>query len=340
MIPLENSNNAEPEKTDKPTPLDSVFELSADDMARVDSCIHDSLKSEVVLINQISNYIVSSGGKRLRPMLLGLCAHACGYQGDKHIPLAAIIEFIHTATLLHDDVVDESDLRRGQQSAHAVWGNAASVLVGDFLYSRSFQMMVGLESMRIMEVLADTTNTIAEGEVLQLLNMGDPEVSRSAYMQVIENKTAKLFEAACALAAIISGQPQEIEHSLGQYGINLGSAFQIADDVLDYVGSAESMGKNVGDDLAEGKPTLPIIIARERSEAADRQRLDEAISNADVDELPAVLEIIHKTDALAAAMECAEDCARQARQALQVLPDSQWRQALEHLADYSVNRSA
>jgi len=339
MIPSENLNSAEPERATDQSPLDEVFALSAADMARVDACIHSSLQSEVVLINQIANYIVSSGGKRLRPMLLGLCAHACGYQGDKHILLAAIVEFIHTATLLHDDVVDESDLRRGQQSAHAVWGNAASVLVGDFLYSRSFQMMVGLDSMRIMEVLADTTNTIAQGEVQQLLNMGNPEVDRAAYMQVIENKTAKLFEAACSLAAIISDQPAEIERALGLYGINLGSAFQIADDVLDYIGSARDMGKNVGDDLAEGKPTLPIIIARERSDDAGKALLDAAIQNADVDDLPAVLEVIHKTDALSAAMECAKDCGLQAGQALQELPDSKWRRALEQLADYSVSRT-
>jgi octaprenyl-diphosphate synthase len=221
---------------DTVSPLEQIISLSAPDMARVDTCIQESLKSEVVLINQIANYIVSSGGKRLRPMLLTLCSHACGYQGNNHIPLAAIIEFIHTATLLHDDVVDESDLRRGKQSAHAVWGNAASVLVGDFLYSRSFQMMVGLDSMRIMEVLAETTNTIAEGEVQQLLNLGDPEVDQRRYMQVIENKTAKLFEAACRLASIISDRSFEIESALAVYGNRLGSAFQIADDVLDYTG--------------------------------------------------------------------------------------------------------
>lgn len=338
MTSLEQMKTATAELPKQQTSLDEVISLSADDMALVDACIHDSLQSEVVLINQIANYIVSSGGKRLRPMLLGLCAHACGYQGDKHIPLSAIIEFIHTATLLHDDVVDESELRRGQQSVHAVWGNAASVLVGDFLYSRSFQMMVGLDSMRIMEILADTTNTIAEGEVQQLLNMGDPEVDRARYMQVIENKTAKLFEAACALAAIISGQSSEIEKALAFYGTSLGSAFQIADDVLDYTGSAASMGKNAGDDLAEGKPTLPMIIARERGNAAEKALLDDAIKNANVDDLPAVLSIIHKTDALAAAMECAEICASQARQALQHLPDSKWRRALEYLADYSVKR--
>jgi len=330
--------NPEPAMPDTPSPLEQIVSLSAPDMAQVDTCIHDSLKSEVILINQIANYIVSSGGKRLRPMLLTLCAHACGYRGQDHIPLAAIIEFIHTATLLHDDVVDESDLRRGQQSAHAVWGNAASVLVGDFLYSRSFQMMVVLDSMRIMEVLADTTNTIAEGEVQQLLNMGDPEVDQQRYMQVIENKTAKLFEAACRLAAIISAQPLEIEEALAMYGNRLGSAFQIADDVLDYTGEADTMGKNAGDDLAEGKPTLPLIFSRERCSEEDRKLLDAAIRNGGADDLDSILAIIQETDSLNAAMSVAKARALDARQAIGILPDSPWRAALEQLADYSVNR--
>ncbi len=320
------------------SPLEQILSLSAPDMAKVDECIHESLQSEVVLINQIANYIVSSGGKRLRPMLLTLCAHACGYQGQNHIPLAAIIEFIHTATLLHDDVVDESDLRRGQQSAHAVWGNAASVLVGDFLYSRSFQMMVSLDSMRIMEVLAHTTNTISEGEVQQLLNMGNPEVDQQRYMQVIENKTAKLFEAACRLAAIISNQPEAIENALALYGNRLGSAFQIADDVLDYTGDAGTMGKNAGDDLAEGKPTLPLILAREKCSETERELLDEAIRNGGLDDLSPVLKIIEKTDSLNATMAIAMKMADEARQAIQDLPASPWRVALEQLADYSVNR--
>jgi len=320
------------------TPLEQIISLSAPDMAEVDKCIHDSLQSEVILINQIANYIVSSGGKRLRPMLLTLCARACGYQGQNHIPLAAIIEFIHTATLLHDDVVDESDLRRGQQSAHAVWGNAASVLVGDFLYSRSFQMMVSLDSMRIMEVLAHTTNTISEGEVQQLLNMGNPEVDQQRYMQVIENKTAKLFEAACRLAAIISEQPTAIEESLAIYGNRLGSAFQIADDVLDYTGDAGTMGKNAGDDLAEGKPTLPLILARERCNEKERELLDAAIRNGGLDDLSPVLAIIEKTDSLKSTMTVARTMADEARQAIQDLPASNWRDALEQLADYSVSR--
>lgn len=324
--------------TESPPPLEKVISLGAPDMVRVNDCIRDSLQSEVVLINQIANYIVSSGGKRLRPMLLNLSAHACGYQGENHIPLAAIIEFIHTATLLHDDVVDESDLRRGQQSAHSVWGNAASVLVGDFLYSRSFQMMVGLDSMRIMEVLAETTNTIAEGEVQQLLNMGDPEVDRQRYMQVIENKTAKLFEAACQLGAIISGKPAEIENAMAIYGNRLGCAFQIADDVLDYTGDAGTMGKNAGDDLAEGKPTLPLIIAREKCSPRERELLDAAISNGCMDNLEPILSIIKETGALDSAMEVARNMAIEAREAVALLDDSPWREALELLADYSISR--
>lgn len=320
------------------TPLDKIVSLSAPDMERVNTCIQDSLKSDVVLINQIANYIVASGGKRLRPMLHTLCAHACGYQQQNHIPLAAIIEFIHTATLLHDDIVDESDMRRGQRSAHAVWGNAASVLVGDFLYSRSFQLMVGLNSMRVMEVLADTTNTIAEGEVQQLLNMGDPEVNQQQYLQVIENKTAKLFEAACRLAAIISDQPNEIEQALALYGNRLGSAFQIVDDVLDYNGEAATMGKNAGEDLAEGKPTLPLIIARERCNDEERELLDTAIRNGRAEQLDQVLAIIEKTDSIKAAMEFARAHALEARQSIGILPESPWRAALEQLADYSVYR--
>lgn len=320
------------------SPLEQILSLSAPDMAKVDECIHESLQSEVVLINQIANYIVSSGGKRLRPMLLTLCAHACGYQGQNHIALATIIEFIHTATLLHDDVVDESELRRGQQSAHAVWGNAASVLVGDFLYSRSFQMMISLDSMRIMEVLAHATNTISEGEVQQLLNMGNPEVDQQRYMQVIENKTAKLFEAACRLAAIISEQPADIENSLALYGNRLGSAFQIADDVLDYAGDVKTMGKNAGDDLAEGKLTLPLILARERCNEEERELLDRVIRNGGLDDMSSVLVIIEKTNSLSSTMAYAEKMAGEAKQAIQDLPASPWRVALEQLADYSVNR--
>jgi octaprenyl-diphosphate synthase len=319
--------------------LDRVLELVQADMQLVDAQIRHSLSSEVVLINQVANYIIEGGGKRLRPMLLVLAARACGYQGQSHVPLAAIVEFIHTATLLHDDVVDESATRRGRQTAHAVWGNAASVLVGDFLYSRSFQMMVQLDSMRVMDILADTTNTISEGEVLQLLNMGDPQVSENDYLAVIENKTAKLFEAACRLGAVIGGQPEAVETSLATFGMQLGCAFQVADDVLDYDGNGSELGKNIGDDLAEGKPTLPLILARARAPSADRAIIDEAVRNGDARDLERILAILRRTEALDSAREFAQARAARAAEALQVLGPSPWRDALAFLADYSVRRT-
>ena len=319
--------------------LDRVLELVQADMRLVDAQIRHSLSSEVVLINQVANYIIEGGGKRLRPMLLVLAARACGYQGQSHVPLAAIVEFIHTATLLHDDVVDESATRRGRQTAHAVWGNAASVLVGDFLYSRSFQMMVQLDSMRVMDILADTTNTISEGEVLQLLNMGDPQVSENDYLAVIENKTAKLFEAACRLGAVIGGQPEAVETSLATFGMQLGCAFQVADDVLDYDGNGSELGKNIGDDLAEGKPTLPLILARARAPSADRAIIDEAVRNGDARDLERILAILRRTEALDSAREFAQARAARAAEALQVLGPSPWRDALAFLADYSVRRT-
>lgn len=318
--------------------LADIQSMSADDMARVDICIREALASDVVLIDQVMHYIVGSGGKRLRPLLLAISARACGYTGEHHYPLAAIVEFIHTATLLHDDVVDESDSRRGQQTAHAVWGNAAAVLVGDFLYSRSFQMMVGLESMRVMEILADTTNTIAEGEVLQLLNMGDPDVTEAAYLKVIDNKTARLFEAACRLAAVIAGQPADIEEALARYGTHLGRAFQLADDLLDYTGDADTLGKNVGDDLAEGKPTLPLIHARQRCESHERELIDAAVRDGGLERLDEILAITRRTGALDATAERARQEADTAAQALAALPDSEWKRALETLARLSVDR--
>ena len=321
-------------------PLQTVIDLCASDMARVDSFIRESLHSDVVLINQVAHHIISGGGKRLRPTLLILSARACGYQGDNHIPLAAIIEFIHTATLLHDDVVDESDVRRGKESAHSVWGNAASVLVGDFLYSRSFQMMVGIDSMPVMRVMADATNTISEGEVLQLLNLGDPEISESNYYQVIENKTAKLFEAACRLGAILAGSGSEIEQNLALFGNHLGLAFQIADDVLDYAGDGDEMGKNVGDDLAEGKPTLPLIHARAATDEHGRSVIDQAVRHGGNDNLQDVLEIISNTNALESSTNSARAKAESALQGLSGLPDSPWSSALNDLAHYSYQRKS
>ena len=322
-----------------PQPIQGVIDLCATDMQRVDGHIRECLQSEVVLINQVANYIVSSGGKRLRPMLLILSAHACGYTGTQHIPLAAIIEFIHTATLLHDDVVDESDLRRGRETAHAVWGNAASVLVGDFLYSRSFQMMVGVESMRVMEIMADATNTIAEGEVLQLLNLGDPEISEQRYFAVIENKTATLFEAACRLGAVLAAASQETESALAHFGKHLGLAFQIADDVLDYNGDGDALGKDTGHDLAEGKPTLPLIHARNASDEHGRALIDRAVRQGGGESMEQVMAIIRETRALDSAMAMAEEHAANAIRSISGLADSPWSNALHRLARYSFHRS-
>jgi octaprenyl-diphosphate synthase len=275
-----------------------VFDLCTEDMAAVDRLIRQSLDSNVVLIRQIAEYIIGSGGKRLRPMLVVLAASACGYRGPHHVTLAAIIEFIHTATLLHDDVVDESDLRRGQESAHAVWGNAASVLVGDFLYSRSFQMMVTVDSMRVMDVLSNATNTIAEGEVEQLLNMHDPEVDEQRYFSVIEKKTAKLFEAACRLGAVLTGR-SDLEDALATFGRELGAAFQVADDVLDYTADAATLGKNVGDDLAEGKPTLPLIRARSYVGKREQAWIDATIRQGGRERIDQVVELIRSSGARA-----------------------------------------
>ncbi|SFM96847.1 polyprenyl synthetase family protein [Dokdonella immobilis] len=320
--------------------LADVQALAAPGMAAVNALIRSRLASDVVLINQISEHIISSGGKRLRPMLHLLAARAAGYRGDDHVPLAALIEFIHTSTLLHDDVVDESDLRRGRKTANALWGNAASVLVGDFLYSRSFQMMVELDSMRIMRILADTTNRIAEGEVLQLLNIGNADTSEQAYLDVIERKTAVLFSAATRLGAVLAGLPSDQEEALARYGLDLGYAFQIADDVLDYVSDAETLGKNIGDDLAEGKPTLPVIHAIAYGTPEQAASLRRAIESGGLDSLDNIVAAIRDTGALEHARARAEQYARSAQSALSVLPASNARDALAVLADYSVNRAS
>ncbi|MBT8061263.1 MAG: polyprenyl synthetase family protein [Gammaproteobacteria bacterium] len=309
-------------------------------MKLVDGHIRDCLRSEVVLINQVANYIISGGGKRLRPMLLILSARGCNYTGQQHVPLAAIIEFIHTATLLHDDVVDESDFRRGRETAHAVWGNAASVLVGDFLYSRSFQMMVGVDSMRVMDIMSEATNTIAEGEVLQLLNLGDPEITEEAYFRVIRNKTAKLFEAACRLGGVIAGCDEPTEQALARFGNCLGMAFQVADDVLDYDGDGTTMGKNVGDDLAEGKPTLPLIHARNRAASADRALIDRAIREGGTENMLGVIRVVHESGALESAMQSAQALADEAGQAIADLPESLWSRAMAQLAGYAYQRES
>lgn len=328
--------------TEELSDIQLVFQLCARDMAAVDALIRRSLDSEVVLIRQIAEYIIGAGGKRLRPLLAVLTARACGYnrsgQDDgHHITLAAVIEFIHTATLLHDDVVDESDLRRGRESAHAVWGNPASVLVGDFLYSRAFQMMVKVDSMRVMEVLSNATNMIAEGEVEQLLNMHDPEVSEARYFSVIEKKTAKLFEAACQLGAVLAGR-EDLEGPMATFGCELGSAFQVADDVLDYTSDALTLGKNAGDDLAEGKITLPIILCRSQLQRDDRILLDEVIRQGDLSRLDQVVDLINKSGAVQASVDRARLRANAALSALDILPESRWKSALRALAHYSIGR--
>lgn len=314
--------------------------LAAADMAAVNALIRTRLASDVVLINQVAEHIIGSGGKRLRPMLHLIAARAAGgHADDRHIPLAALIEFIHTSTLLHDDVVDESDLRRGRKTANALWGNAASVLVGDFLYSRSFQMMVELDSMRVMRILADTTNRIAEGEVLQLLNIGNPDTGEQAYLDVIERKTAVLFAAATRLGGVLARLPAEQEDALARYGLDLGYAFQIADDVLDYVSDADTLGKNIGDDLAEGKPTLPLIYAIERSEPAVATRLKAALRTGGLDALDEVLAAIHATGAIEGARSMARRYAQSAHVELEHLPPSRARDALGVLADYAIDRT-
>ncbi len=336
---LEVPMHVMPADTFRPPSFAQVRELAAADMRRVDSLIRRRLSSDVVLINQIADHIVASGGKRLRPTLHVLTAGAAGYAGEQHIKLAAIIEFIHTSTLLHDDVVDESDLRRGRKTANALWGNAASVLVGDFLYSRSFQLMVELDDMRIMRILADTTNTIAEGEVLQLLNVGNADVSEAAYLAVIERKTAVLFAAATELGGILGGLGTTQVAALRRYGMELGYAFQIADDLLDYVSDADTLGKNIGDDLIEGKPTLPLIYALETAGAQHKQLLREAIEQGRAGPLQAIVNAIRDSGAIERTRARAENHAHAAREALTALPASPQRDALGVLADYSVKRT-
>jgi octaprenyl-diphosphate synthase len=317
----------------------AVQALTGADMAHVDALIRARLASDVVLINQVAEHIIGGGGKRLRPMLVLLAAQVCGYRGRDHVLLAAVVEFIHTATLLHDDVVDESDLRRGRKTANAVWGNATSVLVGDFLYSRSFQMMVEADDMRIMSILADTTNRIAEGEVLQLLNIHNPGVDEDAYLRVIERKTAVLFSAATRLGAVLGKVPAAEEEALARAGLELGFAFQIADDVLDYVSDAGTLGKNIGDDLAEGKATLPLIYAIERAPPAQAASLRRAIETGGLDSLDNIVAAIRDTGAIERARARAQRHADAARDALSTLPDSVSRDALFVLADYALNRN-
>ena len=311
----------------------------APDMAQVDAVIRTRLSSDVALIDQISHYIIGAGGKRIRPRLVLLFAGALGFQGPERFELAAIVEFIHTATLLHDDVVDESSLRRGRQTANALFGNAASVLVGDFLYSRAFQMMVSINRMRVLEVLADATNVIAEGEVLQLMNMHDPDLAVDDYLRVIRYKTAKLFEASARLGAVISGASHDIEEACADYGRSLGTAFQLVDDLLDYQGETQELGKNVGDDLREGKPTLPLLVAMERGTTQQRALIRHAIEHGEVQRLAEIVTIVRDTGALELTRDAARSEADKARQCLHRLPPSTYREALLELCVRSVDRS-
>jgi octaprenyl-diphosphate synthase len=309
------------------------------DMESMNTVIRQKLQSEVPLVHQIAEYIINAGGKRIRPVLVILLAKAHKYQGKAHHDLAAIVEFIHTATLLHDDVVDESSLRRGRATANALFGNAASVLVGDFLYSRSFQMMVELKNMRVMQILADATNVIAEGEVLQLLNMHDPDVTEERYLQVIRSKTAKLFEAATTLGALIAGVSEEEIEAASEYGRSLGTAFQLIDDVLDYSGNANEIGKNVGDDLREGKPTLPLIYLMQHGTATERELVRHCIEHGDSTQFDQILSAITSSGALEYARSKAEQAVERAINALKHLPESEYKESLLALAHFSINRN-
>ena len=321
-------------------PAFDVGALIADDMREVDAVIQRRLASQVALIDQIAHYIIGAGGKRIRPRLVLLFSSALGFAGRERFELAATVEFIHTATLLHDDVVDESGLRRGRRTANALFGNAASVLVGDFVYSRAFQMMVSVNRMRVLDVLADATNVIAEGEVLQLMNMHNPDLAVEDYLRVIRFKTAKLFEASARLGAVLADADVETEEACASYGRSLGTAFQLVDDLLDYDGATEQLGKNVGDDLREGKPTLPLLIAMERGTPTERELVRHAIKHGEVARLADIVAIVGSTGALHATRQAARDEADKARRALEVLPSTPFRDALLDLSVRSVERSS
>ncbi len=318
--------------------LEAVRDQLRGDWDAVNREIIEQLKSDVALVNSVSHYIISSGGKRLRPLLLLLSARACGYKGDQHITAAAVIEFIHTATLLHDDVVDESDLRRGQHTANSVFGNEASVLVGDFLYSRAFQLMVNIGQMRVMDILADATNTIAEGEVLQLMNCRNPETTEEQCLEVIYRKTAKLFEAGVVIGALLADQTRAVEDALIEYGKHLGTAFQLVDDALDYDSNCDQLGKNIGDDLAEGKPTLPLIHALHRSDPGNQILIRDAIENGGREKVDEIIAAVRSSGAIAYTMQCARQAADLAIAALARLPDSNYKDSLIDLARFAVER--
>lgn len=318
--------------------LDDIKSLIQDDFSSVDATIRAELRSDVALINQLSGYIINSGGKRLRPIMTLLAARACGYTGMDHTKLAAVIELIHTATLLHDDVVDASDLRRGRETANNLFGNEAAVLVGDFLYSRSFQMMAQVQSLAVMDIMAEATNTIAEGEVLQLMNCHDPDVDEQRYTAVIARKTAKLFEAAARLGATLAGAPDNVHQALADYGMALGIAFQLVDDALDYSANSDDLGKNLGDDLAEGKPTLPLLRAMQQANDKDAALIRAAIKTGGREKIAEVTAIIQSTDALEYTRLRAVEQADKAAKKLETLPASPYRDALEALCLLAVDR--
>ncbi len=321
----------------KPLALDTLRELVADDWEAVNRVIYRRLGSDVALVNQVAHHIIHHGGKRLRPLVVLLAARACGVTNSHHIPGAAIIEFIHTATLLHDDVVDNSDRRRGQDTANTLFGNQASVLVGDFLYSRAFQMMVEIKEIGVLDVLANATNTIAEGEVLQLMNCNNPDITEAAYMEVIYRKTAKLFEAGARIGALLAGRT-DLEDAYVAYGRHLGLAFQLVDDALDYDASPEELGKNIGDDLAEGKPTLPVIYAMDQGTAAERHMIREAIETGGTQNLKSIQIAIESSGGLRYTAERSREEANKAMQALEAIPRCQFRDGLAALARFAIDR--
>jgi octaprenyl-diphosphate synthase len=314
-------------------------QVVADDFDAVNRLIIDQLHSRVALVENIGHYLVEAGGKRLRPLLVLLGTRALGYRGNQHLSLSAIVEFIHTATLLHDDVVDTSHLRRGRPTANAQWGNAPSVLVGDFLYSRAFQMMVAIGNMEIMAILSETTNVISEGEVQQLVNARDPGISEASYLEVIDKKTAVLFAAACEVAAVLGGASESQRQALKAYGHHVGMAFQLVDDALDYTGDAQALGKNVGDDLAEGKPTLPLIHAMATGSAAQASLIAEAIREGDASRLPEILAIVQQTGSMTYTLDAARTQVEQALRQLSLLPDNNYTSTMAQLAEFALARS-
>ena len=331
---------ADPAGRDSPDILSAIRSVVDPDLEAVGRRIVESLESKVPLVNEIGNHLIAQGGKRLRPILVLLSAGAFGYRGGHaHIDLATVIEFIHTATLLHDDVVDNSTLRRGSTTANSIWGNEVSVLVGDFLYSRAFQLLVGIGSTRIMSIMADTTNAIAEGEVLQLANRHDPDTTEARYLEVAGYKTGKLFEAAAAAGPALAGRSARDEQCMATYGACLGTAYQLVDDILDYRGSADTIGKNVGDDLAEGKPTLPLIHTMHRGSSRARRVVREAVRTGDVGRLDAVIEAVEAAGGIEYTFEVARGYVRRAVEVLRHVPDTRFREALVSLADFALERT-